>query len=175
MRRSLRAKRMERHHRRMRRQSSLNLTSLMDIFTILVFFLMVNSGDVQVLQKSDAIKLPESVAKQQPRDALTIMISGDDVLVQGRKVADVRAILRSDDEVIRTLDAELAFQSSKRVELTDEEKQLGRAVIIMGDQSLHYKLLKRVMATCAKADYRNISLAVSKVEAAAPANAGGST
>jgi biopolymer transport protein TolR len=175
MKRSLRAKRMDSHHRRLHRQSALNLTSLMDIFTILVFFLMVNSGDVQVLQKSDAIKLPESVAKQQPQDSLTIMITGDDVLVQGRKIVDVKTVLRRDDESIRELNDELVFQASKRPELSEEEKQVGRAVIIMGDQALHYKLLKRVMATCAKADYRNISLAVSKIEGAAPVVNGSGT
>ncbi|MCH8101169.1 MAG: biopolymer transporter ExbD, partial [Proteobacteria bacterium] len=38
-----RAKRMEKHHKRNKAMGTLNLVSLMDIFTILVFFLLVNS------------------------------------------------------------------------------------------------------------------------------------
>ena len=59
---SMRARRMARNHRRMKTPSKLNLVSLMDIFTILVFFLMVNNGDVEVLQADNSIELPESVA-----------------------------------------------------------------------------------------------------------------
>ena len=45
-----RAKRMARNHRRMAQPARLNLVALMDIFTILVLFLIVNNSDVEVLQ-----------------------------------------------------------------------------------------------------------------------------
>ncbi|HBX40956.1 MAG TPA: biopolymer transporter ExbD, partial [Marinobacter adhaerens] len=38
---SRKAKRIRRHYGRMKKSGGLNLVSLMDIFTILVFFLMV--------------------------------------------------------------------------------------------------------------------------------------
>ena len=37
---------------------------------------------------------------------------------------------------------------------------MGRPVVIMGDQGMPYKLLKRIMTTCADSDYRDITLAV---------------
>ena len=64
---------------------------------------------------------------------------------------------------IAALTKELNYQASRAADLSEEEAKIGRAVTIMGDQSIPYELLKKVMATCAAADYRNISLAVSKV------------
>jgi len=157
---SLRAKRMARNHRRTQQNSKLNLVSLMDIFTILVFFLMVNSGDVEVLQSDKNIKLPDSVAEQKPDLSLLIKISETDIIVQGRSVASVADILNSDKEAIAGLSKELAYLAERKPLLTDDEKAQGRSVTIMGDQNIPYTLLKRVMATCAAADYRDISLAV---------------
>ncbi|WP_240554871.1 ExbD/TolR family protein [Oceanicoccus sagamiensis] len=157
---SLRAKRMARNHRRMQQNSKLNLVSLMDIFTILVFFLMVNSGDVEVLQSDKNIKLPDSVAEQKPDLSLLIKISETDVIVQGRSVASVADILNSDQDAIAGLTKELEYLAERKPLLTDQEKQQGRSVTIMGDQNIPYTLLKRVMSTCAQADYRDISLAV---------------
>lgn len=157
---SLRAKRMARNHRRTKQNSKLNLVSLMDIFTILVFFLMVNSGDVEVLQSDKDIKLPESVSEQRPDLTLLIKISASDVIVQGRSVASVDDILAQDENSIAALNKELLYLAQRKPLLTEGEKEKGRAVTIMGDQNVPYKLLKRVMATCAEADYRDISLAV---------------
>ncbi len=90
---SLRARRMARHHKRLHKGSKLNLVSLMDIFTILVFFLIFNSGDVEVLASDKSIQLPDSVAEQKPELALQIKINSSDIIVQGRSVAKVADVL----------------------------------------------------------------------------------
>lgn len=158
---SLRARRMARNHRRSSQSSKLNLVSLMDIFTILVFFLMVNSGDVEVLQSDKNIRLPESAASQKPDLTLQIKISPTDIIVQGRSVARVDEVLAQDTIGIAALEEELNYLAQRRPLLTEAQKQKGRSVTIMGDQETPYKLLKRVMTTCAQTDYRDISLAVS--------------
>lgn len=162
MKKSLHAKRMERSHRRHNGATKLNLTSLMDIFTILVFFLMVNSSDVQVLESKKAIKLPDSTAQKKPRETLVVMVSGQDILVQGRKVSSIADANQVKTEVIKPLLDELKYQANRSPKLTEEQKKFGRAVTIMGDHKTPYKLLKKIMNTCAEADYRNMSLAVSK-------------
>ena len=121
---------------------------------------MVNSGDVEVLQSDKDITLPESVAEQKPDLTLLIKISETDVIVQGRSVALVADILAQQDNAIASLDKELNYLADRKPLLSDIEKEKGRAVTIMGDQNIPYTLLKRVMATCAGADYRDISLAV---------------
>ena len=163
MKKSLRAKRMERHHARMKKKSDLNLTALMDIFTILVFFLMVNSSDVQVLKDTKDIKMPKSLAKELPKETLIIQISNEDVLVQGRKVASIAEVKSSEEDIIPGLETELNYQTSRRPEMTEKEKVLGRQITIQGDQQVPYALLKKVMATCASTEYRDISLAVTRI------------
>lgn len=167
MKRSIRAKRMARHHRRQASSSKLNLVSLMDIFTILVFFLMVNSSDVQVLDSNKAIKLPSSIAQTKPEETLVLMVTAKDLIVQGRSIVDVAGILSQDEEFITALDKELRYQASRRRALSEEEAKSGRAVTIMGDEKIPYSLLKKVMATCAQADFRNISLAVNQLASTA--------
>jgi biopolymer transport protein ExbD len=157
---SLRARRMARNHKRQSQQARLSLVSLMDIFTILVFFLMVNGGDVEVLQADKNITLPESMSEQSPEITLTIKISADAIVVQGRKIESVKRALAQTGNAIKPLTQELKYQSTRGPELTEREKKLGRSIIIMGDQGMPHKLLKRVMSTCADSDYRDIALAV---------------
>lgn len=167
---SMRARRMERSHRRMNKQSKLNLVSLMDIFTILVFFLMVNSGDVEVLQPDKTIKLPESTADVKPDMGLLLKVNGSELILQGQSVANVESVFASTDEIIGELSKALKHQASLDPELTEQQQERGRAITIMGDQEIPYALLKRVMATCAEADYRDIALAVSKLPVADPSS-----
>lgn len=141
--------------------AKLNLVSLMDIFTILVFFLLLNSGSNEILKVND-VALPDSTAEERPKETTVVTITEDDILVDGRAVATINEVITSNG-LIDGLMEELRFQATKRTELTEREKTLGRAVTILGDQEIPYELLKRVMLTCAKADYRDLSMAVSRV------------
>jgi biopolymer transport protein ExbD len=98
-----------RNTRRIRRMSrnrtkipKMNLTSLMDVFTILVFFLLVNTGSVELLEAPKTVVLPESKVTTKPRETIVIFISPDEVLVQGKPVALVANIL---DDNMATVDA----------------------------------------------------------------------
>ncbi|WP_020405165.1 ExbD/TolR family protein [Hahella ganghwensis] len=156
MKQSARAKRVQRHYRRMHKAAGLNLVSLMDIFTILVFFLMVNSSDVQVLQQNADIKLPVSVADQLPRDLLTINVSADNIVVGGRVVANAGTAAEQESLIIGGLKSELDYQASRTVAADPN----GRPIMVMADRELPYKLLKRIMSTCVESGYSSISLAV---------------
>jgi biopolymer transport protein ExbD len=164
MKQSLRAKRMAKHHRRLKQTSKLNLVSLMDIFTILVFFLLVNSGDVEVLQTDKSIKLPASISQQVPENNLLVVVSATDVMVGGRSVGRVDELMSSTEDKFAPLETELKYQAQKAGPLKAEDQAAGRPVTIMADQKLPYATLKKIMATCASAEYRNISLAVTQKE-----------
>lgn len=164
---SRRAKRMQRNHARNKQGSGLNLVSLMDIFTILVFFLMVNQSDVEVVS-NDAIKLPASTADVQPKNNVVLLVSGEDIIVQGRPIVKVKdALAKENEEVILELRKELDYLASRRP-FTEDEEENGRAITIMGDHKVPYKLLKRIMTTCQKAKYAQLSLAVSQQVAGGP-------
>ncbi|WP_062062625.1 ExbD/TolR family protein [Cellvibrio sp. OA-2007] len=172
MKQSLRAKRMAKHHRRLNQASKVNLVSLMDIFTILVFFLLVNSGDVEVLQADKSIKLPASVSEQVPENNLLVVVSATDVVVGGRSVGKLTELMASTDDKFLPLEAELKYQAQKAGPLKETDLITGRPVTIMADQKLPYALLKKVMATCAAAEYRAISLAVTQKEVSVDAGGG---
>jgi len=155
-----RAARMERHHKRHKRSGALNLVSLMDIFTILVFFLLVNSSEVQTLPNAKDLVLPESIAEQRARETVVIMVTDTDLLVQGRAVASVSEVMARNELVIPELKAALLNQSERALRQLSEEEAAQREVTIMGDKEIPYSLLKRVMATCTDADYGHLSLAV---------------
>jgi biopolymer transport protein ExbD len=154
---SRRAKRMDRHHRRNRGSAVLNLVSLMDIFTILVFFLLVNSGEVQVLPNAKALSLPESLAEMKPKETLVVMVNQREILVQGHRVVDLSQPLPQ-GTLLPALRDELQ-RHAERSKSSSLEPFKGN-ITIMGDKGIPYTLLKRVMATCAESEYPRVSLAV---------------
>ncbi|MDH4073409.1 MAG: biopolymer transporter ExbD, partial [Gammaproteobacteria bacterium] len=90
MRNTRRLKRMSRNRAKV---SKMNLTSLMDVFTILVFFLLVNSGSVEVVEAPKDVMLPESQVQSKPRETVVISVSPEQVLIQGRLAGTVDDIL----------------------------------------------------------------------------------
>ena len=159
MKKSTRAVRMERHHKRFGAKG-LNLVALMDIFTILVFFLLVNSSNVQQLPNSKAIKLPESTAQQMPKETVIVLVNNQQILVQGRVIANVDKVMQTDGVVIKELLDEMAIQSQNS--WTPATVEAGLEVTVMGDRQIPYKLLRKILATLSQANYTNISMAVSK-------------
>jgi biopolymer transport protein ExbD len=159
---NLRARRMARNNRRLGKASTLSLVSLMDIFTIMLFFLLLNSGEVEVLQPDKNIRLPESLAERKPESMLLIKISSDEIEVGGKRVAQL-ATLESGEQIPELAQALQAFAASQPA-LTEQEAARGRAVTIMGDRAIPYHLLKRVMSTCAMNEFRDISLAVARID-----------
>ncbi|MAF84723.1 MAG: hypothetical protein CL797_11580 [Chromatiales bacterium] len=151
---------MKRRNDRGKKPVSLNLVSLMDIFTILVFFLLVNSAQVEVLPNAKDLQLPESIAEQKSRENVVIMVTGNTILVQGSPVASVTDVVAQQSLIIDGLRNALQSQTDRVLRREAVAEIADREVTIMGDKELPYSLLKRVMATCAAADYGQISLAV---------------
>ena len=80
------SRRMKRMSRNRQGPTRMNLTSLMDVFTILVFFLLVNSATTEVLETPKQITLPASVIEEKPRETVVIFISPETVTIQGEAV-----------------------------------------------------------------------------------------
>ncbi len=157
---SRRAKRMERHHKRSKSTPGFNLVSLMDIFTILVFFLLVNTGEGEVLPSTKDVPLPESISELKPRVNIVVMVTGSDILVQGNRVAHISDIPNNGKLTIVALKTALEVQNQRRLIKTSGHKAPPPEVTIMGNKAIPYKLLKKVMATCTEAGFGKISLAV---------------
>jgi biopolymer transport protein ExbD len=157
---SARAKRMAKHHKRNKGAGALNLVSLMDIFTILVFFLLVNSSEVETLPNAKELQLPESIAEEKAKETVVILIGEEDIIVQGTPVAKVADVMNIKGNDIPALREALVSQNDRVLRREAQEDIAGREVTIMGDKEIPYRLLKKGMATCTASDYGQISLAV---------------
>ena len=158
MRLSRRARRMEQHHARGKnRNAVLNMVSLMDIFTILVFFLLVNATSAEVLPSPKNIKLPEASAEKLPQRNLVIAVDDEFVRLQGEAIVKVKTAMEPGRSTIQPL-----FNALKQVSATEKGITDQKGVTIMGDQEIPYALLKKIMLTCAGANFTNISFAVNQ-------------
>ena len=138
----------------------LPLTSLMDVFTILVFFLMVNQSSVEVLQQPRQITLPESVIEEKPRETVVILVGKDEVLVQGVLVARVADIQAAGNAEIEPIGARLAELSESVIGLSTRAVAESQEVTVLADKSIPFSVLKKILATCTAQGYTRVSLAV---------------
>jgi biopolymer transport protein ExbD len=160
---SNRARRMMEHHIRHRADAQLNLIPLIDILSVMVAFLLVYSTEVEIIQNSKGIEVPQSVAQQSPRQSVVVMITKTDLFVQGERITSVAEVSDDKDSIVAPLRNAL-----KRPQVVGQEVAqrdlASREITIMADKSLPWPVLKKVMATCTDSDYGKISLAVLQKE-----------
>jgi len=161
MKKSARALRMQRRKDR-KSTPGINLVSLMDIFTILVFFLLVNSSTTAQPPNAKVIELPTSIADRAPKETLTIMVSQNNIIVNGRAVTDIETASNITSDTIPALQRELLYQAQKTQVPVNEFGIAEREVTIMGDKAIPYSLLRKIMVTCSTSEFSKISLAVLK-------------
>jgi biopolymer transport protein ExbD len=141
------------------RVAALSLTSLMDVFTILVLYLLVNQSSGTVLDPPKNIKLPDSIVEALPRETVVVSVSDDEVVVKGVMVATVQEILENNGDLIEPIrDRMVQIKDSAR----DQAAEQNVEVTILASRNVHFKVLKRVMASCTSAGYTKISLAVNQ-------------
>jgi len=155
--------------RNSRTEAELNLIPLIDIMSVMVAFLLVYSADVEVIQNSKGVAVPQSVAEALPKHSVVVMVTKEQLFVQGELVADVDDIHNAQATLIPSLRAVLerpmSTDAAARGEVVDVSS---REITVMGDKDLPYDVVKKVMATCTAANYGKISLAVMRKER--PAN-----
>ena len=167
MRNTRRIKRMSRNRVKI---TKMNLTSLMDVFTILVFFLLVNSGSVELVEAPKDVKLPESREESKPRETVVISVSPEDVIVQGVAVADVTAILENEEGALEPLGARLAQMKESVIGTSTMTVADSQEVTILADRSVPFIVVRKVMSACTTEGYENVSLAVIQKPAQVAAN-----
>jgi biopolymer transport protein ExbD len=147
------------HKGRNKTMVDMNLVSLIDVFTILIFFLLSNSGGVETLPSPKAVHLPESVAEKAPRETVIVVVSGTEILVGGRRIASVAEVMATEGDLIAPLKAELEQQAARQV-IRKENEADAKRLTIMGDKDIPYRLLRKIMFTGAHANFADVSFAV---------------
>jgi len=166
MRLSSRARRMIIHQERNRAGVALNLIPMIDILSVMVSFLLVYSTEVEVLQNTKGVEIPESIAEQKPRETVVVMVTRDELLVQGNPVMTVAQIRASKDIVLRPLKDALERPTVAMPRAVLEREVALRELTVMGDKAVPFEVIKKVMATCTDANFGRISLAVLQKEKA---------
>jgi biopolymer transport protein ExbD len=154
-----RMKRMSRNRNKLT-SGGLNLVSLMDVFTILVFFLLVNSSSSDVMEPPRQIKLPDSIVETKPRETVIVMITPEQVLVQGYPVVATQDIIDSKAPVIAEVKERLLAQQKKVIGISTKTVAESKEVTVLAHRTVPFHLMKKVMASCTSAGYGKISLAV---------------
>lgn len=157
MRNSRRIKRMGRNRVKI---SKMNLTSLMDVFTILVFFLLVNSGSVELVESPKDVRLPESFEESKPRETVVIAVSPENVSVQGQVVAHVADILENKEASLDLLAVRLDELKENIIGTATLAVAETQEVTILADKDVPFIVVRRVMSACTGEGYENVSLAV---------------
>jgi len=155
---SRRIKRMARNHKK--KIPSMSLTSLMDVFTILVFFLLVNTANGPVLDPPKQITLPDSVAETKPAETAVVIVSNDNVMVQGQVVIAYKDVVASKQEIIPEITNRLKEVKKHVIGVSTKTVAESSKVTILSHKTIPYRILQKVMASCTMAGYGTINLAV---------------
>lgn len=157
------SRRMKRMMRSKKKVAAISLTSMMDVFTILVFFLLVNSSSSsEVLETPKQIKLPDSVVEAKPRETVVILVTPEAVLVQGEVVARTPELLRSKEENIAAIRGRLSDLERNIIGISTRTVAGSKEITLLADKAIPFSVLKKIMSTCTGAGYGKISLAVTQ-------------
>ncbi|MFQ5822719.1 MAG: ExbD/TolR family protein [bacterium] len=144
----------------------LNLTSMMDMFTIiLVFLLKTYTTEGQLIQPSEYLTLPKSTIQTPPETALDLVVSKEVIMLNDKPVIKLESVQKQRGYIIKPLQDELLYHAK---EAKNMEEQFGvpfsGKVTIQADKSIIYKDLVKLMATCGVSEYANMRLVVYRKE-----------
>jgi len=154
------SRRMRRMARSRKKVPGLMLTSLMDVFTILVFFLLSNSSASEVVKAPDQIKLPDSTVETKPRETVVIMVTPEEILVQGEVVAATADLAQPGVDRVPAIMTRLAKLQSNLIGINTRTEADSTEVTLLADRAIPFSILKKIMSSCTLAGYGKISLAV---------------
>jgi len=160
--------RLKRHRKRQHGgDSHMALVPFIDMLTILVVFLLVHTSDVDLIPNTKNIVIPQSVSDKKPHETVVVMVTKNELLVDGKTIATIPEIAASPELTVKSLLAALSSQAATVLGTTKPDgSSVDREVTIMGDKDLPYNVLKKIMATCTQANFNKVSLAVLEKERA---------
>ena len=139
-----------------REDAELNLIPLIDVMSVLVAFLLIYTADVDIVQNTKGVEIPQSTAETQAQQSVVVTITKEHLFVQGEVVAEIADIEASSEPLVESLRQVL----ERPMLLGGGEGTEQREVTVIADKSLPFELVRKVMATCTATTYGKISLAV---------------
>ena len=144
----------------------LNITSMMDAFTIVLVFLLKSfAADGNLITQADNLRLPLSASQKTIKEiALTVIVDRNAVLVDDEIVIKTADIGKQEDLIVPKMLDILKEKREKEIKvalmLGEEDEEKKGKVIVQLDRNIPYDIMYKVMATCGNAGYSNIAFAV---------------
>lgn len=141
------------------------LTSMMDMMTIMLLFLLKTySVSGALIKPAEGVQLPNSTVTKEPAKVLSLIITRDglyeDVSHKERRLIEDEASLQDDNAV------ELPKLFAYLSQVQDRNRQLGRdekrTLTIQGDKTTPYRWILKVINTCSNAGFEKIDFVVFK-------------
>jgi len=155
MRESRRLRRMERNNKH--HYARLNLIPMLDVLSVLVFFLLFHSfnGDMP----EQRLALPQSIVETKPRGTVAISVTPEAVLIQGEPVAKTPELYDDRIGTVHEVTERLA-QIERETGTATVAAAEAREITLLADKTIPFKVLKKIMTSCTASGYGKISLAV---------------
>lgn len=144
---------------------TLRLTSMIDMFTILLVFLLKSfSVEGEIVSVAKDLRLPESTAQTPPKASPMLVVTQDWIILDGKPVAKVAGVLKQEDNLIAPLRSRLADIHAFAAKLGELDAHMGfkGEITIQGDREIPFALLKKIMFTCGQEGFNNMLLAVNQ-------------
>ena len=162
----MRAKRLNREAKAL----NLNISSLMDILTILLLFLILSYGSQEenVLPPAE-IELPDSTSESQVKVALSVSIAETEILVEEKSILklgpgqQLRRGQLDKNKRIKALGKELRRKKaeiSEQKTMSEGEEEEREIIYLHAAKGTRYDLLDLVLKTAAEAGFTKFRLAV---------------
>lgn len=156
---------MARKPRKYAADAPFSLTSMMDMMTIILVFMIKNiDAEGQLITQAENLMLPVSTSKVQPKEvSLSVSVDKDYVVVDNAKIITTEDVLKQEDILIASVDSvlkerrEAEREFALRAGLPADE---AGNIVVQIDKNIPYDAMYKVMATCGYSGYTNIAFAV---------------
>ena len=143
----------------------LNITSMMDMFTIILVFLIKNfSTEGAIVMPANNLTLPKSSVERQAKESLSVKVARNTIMVENNLVLDTndyKQLAEQKEFMIQQLHDVLVKYSEEAKKMSKVSgKEFSGQITIQGDTEIPYNILTRVMYTCGQAGYPNMNLFV---------------
>jgi biopolymer transport protein ExbD len=162
---------MARSRRNRKNEAKLNITSLLDVFTIMLLFLLVNfapkEDDVKL---HPGVKLPVSNAEIAAYNGIDVVLTGRTLLIENKPVAKLvkgrfpASVM--DGDTIKPY-----YKALKKIKRKNDLAKKGRKrkgiskkdiILFQANKNTHFKVIDKIMMTTAQAGFMNFKFAVLK-------------
>ncbi|MBN1309660.1 MAG: biopolymer transporter ExbD [Chitinispirillaceae bacterium] len=147
----------------------LNITSMMDMFTIILVFLIKNfSTEGAIVTPAEQLTLPKSTVERRAKESLSVRVAQNAIMVENNLVLDGEAyerLLGQQEFMIPPLyDVLTRYAEEGKKMASAAGTPFSGEITIQGDVEIPYSVLTRVMYTCGQAGYPTMNLFVYRNE-----------